>query len=63
MGFQEDIVRDLQRATKEKDMARVFVLRGLKTVIKNKQVELGQEPDDNQIYSLVASQIKKARKL
>lgn len=61
MGLYDDIVVDLTNAIKQQDKARIAALRGLKTAIKNKQVELRQEPDEGQILGLVSSEIKKRK--
>ena len=49
MGLYDDIVLDLTNAMKEQDKEKLLVLRGLKTAVKNKQVELRQEPNEDQI--------------
>jgi hypothetical protein len=49
MSLYDDIVLDLRNAMKGQDKGRLSVLRGLKSAIKNKQVELRQELTDDQI--------------
>ncbi len=61
MGLYDDIVVDLTNAIKQQDKAKIAALRGLKTAIKNKQVELRQEPDEDQILGLISSEIKKRK--
>ncbi len=61
MNFIQKIEKDFLTAYKAKEGCRVAVLRMLKTAIKNKQVELGTPPDDDQVLSLVAKQAKQRK--
>ncbi len=61
MGLYDDIVLDLTNAMKEQDKEKLLVLRGLKTAIKNKQVELRQEPNEDQVRGVISSEIKKRK--
>lgn len=61
MTLYDDIVQDMTTSIKGKDTGRLAVLRGLKAAIKNKQVELRQELDDNQIRGVISSEIKKRK--
>lgn len=61
MSLYDDIIHDLTSAIKGRDTLRLSVLRGLKTAIKNKQVELRQEPNEDQIRGVISSEIKKRK--
>jgi uncharacterized protein YqeY len=61
MSLYDDIIHDLTSAIKEKDKTKLSVLRGLKTAIKNKQVELRQELSEDQIRGVISSEIKKSK--
>jgi uncharacterized protein YqeY len=61
MSLYDDIIHDLTSAIKGRDTLRLSVLRGLKTAIKNKQVELRQELDEDQIRGVISSEIKKTK--
>jgi uncharacterized protein YqeY len=61
MTLYDDIIHDLTSAIKGRDTLRLSVLRGLKTAIKNKQVELRQELDEDQIRGVISSEIKKTK--
>lgn len=62
MGLYESIVDDLTKAIKGRDKERLSVLRGLKTAIKNKQVELRLEDlTDEQIFGVIKSEVKKRK--
>ncbi len=61
MALYDDIVGDLKKSLKEQDKEKLSVLRGLKTAIKNKQVELREEPTEDQIRGIISSEIKKRK--
>lgn len=61
MSLYDDIILDLRKSIKEQDKGRLSVLRGLKTAIKNKQVELREELTDDQIRGVLSSEIKKRK--
>jgi uncharacterized protein YqeY len=61
MTLYDDIIHDLTSAIKGRDTLRLSVLRGLKTAIKNKQVELRQELNEDQIRGVISSEIKKRK--
>jgi len=59
MSLYDTILLDLRKSIKGQDKKRLSVLRGLKTAIKNKQVELRQELTDDQILAVISSELKK----
>ncbi|MFW5791843.1 MAG: GatB/YqeY domain-containing protein [Desulfohalobiaceae bacterium] len=59
MSLFSRLEQDFLRAYKSKDAIRVAVLRMVKTAIKNKQIELGREPDHDEILALLAKEAKK----
>ena len=61
MSLYDDIVLDLKKSIKVQDKEKLLVLRGLKTAIKNKQIELRQELTDDQILSVISSEVKKRK--
>jgi uncharacterized protein YqeY len=61
MALYDDILVDLKKSIKEQDKARLSVLRGLKSAIKNKQVELREELTDDQIRGVISSEMKKRK--
>ncbi len=61
MSLYDDIILDLKKSIKEQDKGRLSVLRGLKSAIKNKQVELREELTDDQIRGVLLSEIKKRK--
>ncbi len=61
MSLQETILNQLISATKEKDAVRVGTLRLLRAAIKNREVELQADLDDQEILRLIRSQIKQRK--
>lgn len=61
MSLYDDIIQDLTSAIKGRDKEKLSVLRVLKTAIKNKQVELRQELNEDQIRGVISSEIKKRK--
>ena len=61
MNLYENILADLKNSIKVQDKEKLLVVRGLKTAIKNKQVELRQELTDDQILGVISSELKKCK--
>lgn len=61
MSLQSQIDKDYIAAYKAKETVKVAVLRHLKTAIKNRVVELGQELSDDDVMDLIAKQAKQRR--
>ena len=61
MNLYENILADLKNSIKVQDKEKLLVCRGLKTAIKNKQVELRQELTDDQILGVISSELKKCK--
>lgn len=61
MSLQKTIHNRLIVATKEKDTVCVSTLRMLRAAIKNREVELQAELDDNEILRLISTQVKQRK--
>ncbi len=62
MSIKKEINDDFKEAFKSKDDLKKTVLASLKSEIKNKEIDnKGQELSDEQIISLISSEIKKRR--
>jgi len=61
MSLQKTIHNRLIVATKEKDTVYVSTLRMLRAAIKNREVELQAEPDDQEILRLISTQVKQRK--
>ncbi len=61
MSLQKTIHNRLIVATKEKDTVYVSTLRMLRAAIKNREVELQAELDDQEILRLISIQVKQRK--
>lgn len=61
MTFYEKISSDLKTALKSKQDLRVSCLRMLKTALKNKQVESGNELTEQEEQTVISSLIRKSQ--
>ena len=61
MALKERIDADLKAAMKDKDAARLSVVRMLKSAIKYREIEVMKPLDDAGIEAVVASEIKRRR--
>ena len=61
MTISEQIAQDFKEAMKARDELRLSCLRMLKTSLKNKQVEKGDELTDDEVQALIGSAIKKGK--
>jgi len=61
MALEEKINEDLKSSMKSKDLPRISCLRFLKSHIKNKQVEKMERVNDDEIFSLISSLIRRGQ--
>lgn len=61
MSLTQQITEDLKVAMKAKDQIRISCLRMLKTALKNRQVEIGHELEDEEIQPVISSLIRKGQ--
>ena len=61
MSLKEILLSDLKGAMKAKDVIRLNTIRRLKSEIKNQEIKLKQELDDDAIITIVSSLIKKGK--
>lgn len=61
MSLSQKIIDDLIQAMKAKDASRISCLRMLKSAMKNKQVEKGDELEDQEIQNVISSLIRKGQ--
>ena len=61
MSLSQKITDDLKQAMKAKDTSRMSCLRMLKSALKNKQVEKGDELVDQEIQHVISSLIRKGQ--
>ena len=61
MSLAETIQNDLKTAMRERDQTRLGALRMLKADIRNREIDVGHELDDEEIQAVVRSMLKKRR--
>ncbi|VAX27515.1 hypothetical protein MNBD_NITROSPINAE05-1114 [hydrothermal vent metagenome] len=59
MSLKEKLLSDLKGAMKAKDSNRLNIIRRLKSEIKNQEIDLKKELDNDGIISIISTQIKK----
>jgi uncharacterized protein YqeY len=61
MALKERIEADLKTAMKDKDAARLSVIRMLKSAVKYREIEVMKPLDDAGVEAVVSSEIKRRR--
>jgi uncharacterized protein YqeY len=61
MSLKEKIVEDLTAAMKAKDAEKLSVLRMVKALLMNRQIEKGDELDDDEITKALQTLVKQRR--
>ncbi|MFA5699774.1 MAG: GatB/YqeY domain-containing protein [Desulfuromonas sp.] len=61
MSLQETLVSAMKDAMRSKQSERLGVIRMLRSAIKNAEIERKQDLDDEEIISLLATQVKQRR--
>ena len=61
MNFKNSILSDMKGALKAKDSLKLNTLRGLVSDIKNREIDVRRELEDDEIISIIATQIKKRK--
>ena len=59
--LKQQLLEDMKKAMKEKDKARLSVIRMTRSEIKNKEIETGEELDDEGVISVIAKQVKQIK--
>jgi uncharacterized protein YqeY len=61
MALRERIDEDLKSAMREKDALRLSTIRGLKSAVKYREIELMKSLDDAGIQGVISTEIKRRR--
>jgi uncharacterized protein YqeY len=61
MGLRERLDEDLKAAMRAKDQLRLDTIRGLKSAIKYREIEVMKTLEDAEVLGVVASEIKRRR--
>ena len=61
MSLKDQLTSDMKEAMKAKQSVRLSTIRQLRSAIKNKEIDLGKELDDDTIISVIGTQVKQRR--
>jgi len=61
MILKENLLSDMKGALKGKDSLKLNTIRGLISEIKNREIDLHRELEDDEIISIILTQIKKRK--
>lgn len=59
--LKKQLLEDMKKAMKEKDKARLSVIRMTRSEIKNKEIETGEELNDQGVTAVIAKQVKQIK--
>jgi len=61
MSLKNQLTEDMKAAMKAKQVDRLSTIRQLRSAIKNKEIEIGKELDDDAVISVIGTQVKQRR--
>ena len=61
MGLKDQLTSDMKEAMKSKQTERLSTIRQLRSAIKNKEIDLKQELDDDAVISVIGTLVKQRR--
>lgn len=61
MSLKDQLTNDMKEAMKAKQAERLGTIRQLRSAIKNKEIELGKELDDDAVISVIGTLVKQRR--
>ena len=61
MDLKENLLSDMKAALKARNSLKLNTIRGLISEIKNREIDLRRKLDNDEIISLVSTQIKKRK--
>ncbi len=61
MSLKDQLTTNMKEAMKAKQVERLSTIRQLRSAIKNKEIELGKELDDDSIITVIGTQVKQRR--
>lgn len=59
--LKRKLLEDMKKAMKEKEKERLGVIRMTRSEIKNKEIEIGEELDDEGVIAVIAKQVKQIK--
>ncbi|MGM0602132.1 MAG: GatB/YqeY domain-containing protein [Bacillota bacterium] len=60
-SLKERLLEDMKKAMKNKDKEKLSVIRMTRSEIKNKEIELSKELDEQEIIAVIAKQVKQVK--
>ncbi|NOR66779.1 MAG: GatB/YqeY domain-containing protein [Woeseiaceae bacterium] len=61
MSLKDQLITDMKEAMKAKQAERLSTIRQLRSAIKNKEIALAQELDDDAVISVIGTLVKQRR--
>lgn len=61
MTLKEQLTQNMKTAMKEKDQIRLGTIRLLRSAIKNREIELGQELGDEEVIKVISTAVKQRK--
>lgn len=58
MTLQEQLMQDMKAAMKQKERIRLTTIRQIRSTIKNREIELGEELNDEEILQVISTLVK-----
>ena len=61
MNLKESFLSDMKEALKAKDSLKLNTIRGMVSEIKNREIDLRREIEDDEVVSIISTQIKRRK--
>ena len=61
MNLKESLLSDMKGALKARDPLKLITIRGLISEIKNREIDLGRDLVEDEIISIISTQVKKRK--
>ena len=61
MNLKESLLSDMKGALKARDSLKLITIRGLISEIKNREIDVGRELVEDEIISIILTQVKKRK--
>jgi len=61
VNLKDQLTNDMKEAMKAKQTERLGTIRQLRSAIKNKEIEIGKELDDEEVIGVIGTQVKQRR--
>ncbi|MDY0094271.1 MAG: GatB/YqeY domain-containing protein, partial [Candidatus Vecturithrix sp.] len=58
MSLKDQLTQDMKIAMKQKDQIRLSIIRLVRSAIKNREIELGKELEDDDVLKVMATLVK-----